>query len=374
MKRNEAIKQAIKAISIVINGGKGSGNFGHAGRPGKVGGSGEGGASDSSTSSPSSKDLMPKRGSYSDLPTIKRTYTDSVTGAQREEVLYRPVFDEKAAKAGSSTPYMYVSENGQKLEGFSKKDYEAILNSDHTKELTDEQKKAITDYTSEYGEGSYKNVNKYARTGQGSDAVKKAYKDVISAVDRPLGNNAILFRGVGEEVFTDKDMQTFAKQAAKGNFSKLDKFSEKIGKYIYQDKAPTSTTIRSGELQEKGTSGYGQNNVGLHILADKNTKGMYVSKLSKYGGKAMDLKGMGTNTNFESEVLLHPDNRFKVAAVAFQSLGTTGSSGSKKTKVRTDVYMVPINHKYVSVKTNTQGLKTYTYRRPDSSTYTIQTA
>lgn len=171
MKRNEAIKQAIKAISMVINGGKGSGNFGHSGRPGKVGGSGEGGASDSSTSSPSSKDLMPKRGSYSDLPTIKRTYTDSVTGAQREEVLYRPVFDEKAAKAGSSTPYMYVSENGQKLEGFSKKDYEAILNSDHTKELTDDQKKAITDYTSEYGEGSYKNVNKYARTGQGSDAV-----------------------------------------------------------------------------------------------------------------------------------------------------------------------------------------------------------
>ena len=91
-------------------------------------------------------------------------------------------------------------------------------------------------------------MNKYARTGQGSDAVKKAYKDVVSAVDRPLGNNAILFRGVGEEVFADKDMQTFAKQAAKGNFSKIDKFSEKIGKYIYQDKAPTSTTIRSGEL------------------------------------------------------------------------------------------------------------------------------
>ena len=88
----------------------------------------------------------------------------------------------------------------------------------------------------------------------------------------------------------------------------------------------------------------------------------------------VDLKGMGTNTNFESEVLLHPDNRFKVAAVAFQSLGTTGSSGNKKTKVRTDVYMVPTNHKYVSVKTNTQGLKTYTYRRPDGSTYTIQTA
>lgn len=51
-----------------------------------------------------------------------------------------------------------------------------------------------------------------------------------------------------------------------------------------------------------------------------------------------------------------------------------GSLGSKKTKVRTDVYMVPTNHKYVSVKTNTQGLKTYTYRRPDGSTYTIQTA
>lgn len=42
MKRNEAIKQAIKAISMVINGGKGSGNWGHLGRPGKRGGAGTG--------------------------------------------------------------------------------------------------------------------------------------------------------------------------------------------------------------------------------------------------------------------------------------------------------------------------------------------
>lgn len=79
----------------------------------------------------------------------------------------------------------------------------------------------------------------------------------------------------------------------------------------------------------------------------------------------------------EKEVVISDtqvDQEKWVVAVAFQSLGTTGSSGSKKTKVRTDVYMVPTNHKYVSVKTNTQGLKTYTYRRPDGSTYTIQTA
>lgn len=44
MNRNQAILKAIQAIALVINGGKGSGNFGHAGRPGKRGGSGAGGS------------------------------------------------------------------------------------------------------------------------------------------------------------------------------------------------------------------------------------------------------------------------------------------------------------------------------------------
>ena len=50
MNRNQAILKALQAISIVINGGRGSGNFGHAGRPGKRGGSGTG-SSDPSVSS-----------------------------------------------------------------------------------------------------------------------------------------------------------------------------------------------------------------------------------------------------------------------------------------------------------------------------------
>lgn len=44
MNRNQAILKAVQVITMVINGGKGSGNFGHAGRPGKRGGSGTGGA------------------------------------------------------------------------------------------------------------------------------------------------------------------------------------------------------------------------------------------------------------------------------------------------------------------------------------------
>ena len=43
MNRNQSILKAIQAIALVINGGKGSGNFGHTGRPGKRGGSGAGG-------------------------------------------------------------------------------------------------------------------------------------------------------------------------------------------------------------------------------------------------------------------------------------------------------------------------------------------
>lgn len=49
MNRTEVILESIRAISAIVNGGKGSGNFGHGGRPGKVGGSGSGGSVDTDT-------------------------------------------------------------------------------------------------------------------------------------------------------------------------------------------------------------------------------------------------------------------------------------------------------------------------------------
>ena len=45
------MSQLINNMNLILNGGKGSGNFGHSGRPGKVGGSGSGhGSSKTSTS------------------------------------------------------------------------------------------------------------------------------------------------------------------------------------------------------------------------------------------------------------------------------------------------------------------------------------
>lgn len=38
MNRQQAIKNAVVALSLLLNGGKGSGNWGHMGRPGKRGG------------------------------------------------------------------------------------------------------------------------------------------------------------------------------------------------------------------------------------------------------------------------------------------------------------------------------------------------
>lgn len=42
MNRQQAIKNAVVALSLLLNGGEGSGNWGHLGRPGKRGGSGAG--------------------------------------------------------------------------------------------------------------------------------------------------------------------------------------------------------------------------------------------------------------------------------------------------------------------------------------------
>lgn len=42
MNRQQAIKNAVVALSLLLNGGEGSGNWGHLGRPAKRGGSGSG--------------------------------------------------------------------------------------------------------------------------------------------------------------------------------------------------------------------------------------------------------------------------------------------------------------------------------------------
>lgn len=359
MNRKQAVNYAIQVVSSYLNGGKGSGNFGHGGRPGKVGGS-------SSTG-----------GSARQSEVAKAPRTSVVTVVRDgDRSAYIPVFDEKGLQRGEKDYNILASDNGYNVTGFSEKEHEEVINDKAVKSLNDEQQSALTDYTGSIGGNNYSKVNEYARTGKGTEQVAKAYETVVSAIDKPLGGNIELFRGVSEDIFTDKKIQQAVKQVYNGNFTNIDSLTEKLSSFTYEDKAPISTTTGGSTKRVHSASGYAQRKVGLYILADKNTKGMYINPISEFGGKGVDgskLAGAGIAIS-EDEVLLHPSNKFKVGAIAFQQAGTMGSVGSRKTRLRTDLYLIPQNHKYVKVKKGSNGLRTYTYQRPDGSTYTIQVA
>ena len=102
MNRNQAILKAVQVITMVINGGKGSGNFGHTGRPGKRGGSGTGG-SDLSVSEQLGRrfNTRVKAQKKADALAYKDfDYYSEMTIVNQEKKLMNEIFVEQFAKRG----------------------------------------------------------------------------------------------------------------------------------------------------------------------------------------------------------------------------------------------------------------------------------
>ncbi len=194
------------------------------------------------------------------------------------------------------------------------------------KSFTDNEKKAITDYTSEYGYGSYSNVNDYLRNGDNAKQVSKetieSAKNITSALNKStLGTDTYVFRGAEANMFKDEKIQkaiVFANRIKDKGLKKTQKL-EKIeilnslkGKII-KDKAPLSTSLYGGPFLSN-------RDVKITIKTKKSDKALNISALSKFGGASEVPAFMGTALP-ESELLYAPNTSFEIKDVKMTSYG-----------------------------------------------------
>lgn len=110
MNRQQAIKNAVVALSLLLNGGEGSGNWGHMGRPGKRGGAGTGTVGVSSSNIAKILDSANKNGGM----TI-----DIHGNTKREGIAFAPHKDSEAIistdKLGAVELKKFIVKNIDKL-------------------------------------------------------------------------------------------------------------------------------------------------------------------------------------------------------------------------------------------------------------------
>lgn len=193
---------------------------------------------------------------------------------------------------------------------------------ENIKKMSAEQKKAIEDYTGEYTDGSYKNVNDYLRNGNGSEATKKKAELVSNAIENSkLGSDMICFRGVDSDMFGDKKLSTAINQLKKG----LEKGTVKDASKIIE----TIGSLQGKTIQDKGlmssspnyNSNYSNRDFTMRIHAKANTKACDITGLSKYGGKGDTTFGAMSASSMESEVLFAPNTKMKISKVTITDGG-----------------------------------------------------
>lgn len=190
--------------------------------------------------------------------------------------------------------------------------------------LTKQEISSLTDYTNEHGGINYSQVNKYMRTGEGSDEVKQAAKNISSALEKSrVGGEGMVFRGIdasvigGKRLEVDlKKLRTALKKGTIKDATKVLKTTNDLIGQTFTDKAPMSTNA-------KYSSSYGQRDVVLAINVKKDTKGLDITSLSSYGHGKKDAwtEKFGSAINFENEVLLSPNTTLKFKKVTLDDKG-----------------------------------------------------
>lgn len=190
--------------------------------------------------------------------------------------------------------------------------------------LTKQEISSLTDYTNEHGGINYSQVNKYMRTGEGSDEVKQAAKNISSALEKSrVGGEGMVFRGIDASVIGGKRLEVDLKKLRTGlkkgtikDATKILKTTNDLIGQTFTDKAPMSTNA-------KYSSSYGQRDVVLAINVKKDTKGLDITSLSSYGHGKKDAwtEKFGSAINFENEVLLSPNTTLKFKKVTLDDKG-----------------------------------------------------
>lgn len=223
--------------------------------------------------------------------------------------------------------YLVVKDRGKYvMENLLDKDIKLDdeLTKKNLENLTEQEVSSLADYTKEYGGINYSQVNKYMRTGEGSEEVKQAAENISSALSKSkIGGEGMVFRGVDASVIGGKRLETELKKLRtalkKGTIkdaSKILKATNDLVGQSFTDKAPMSTNAHY-------SSAYGQRDVVLAINVKKDTKGLDIKSLSAYGQGKKDAwtEKFGSAINSESEVLLSPNTTLKFKNVTLDDKG-----------------------------------------------------
>lgn len=198
------------------------------------------------------------------------------------------------------------------------------LTKENLDKLSDNERNSIAEYTKEHGGVNYSQVNKYMRTGEGSDEVKQAAKNISSALEKSrVGGEGLVFRGVDASVIGGKRLEielrklrTALKKGTIKDATKILKTTNDLVGQTFTDKAPMSTNAFY-------SSTYGQREVVLAIKVKKDTKGLDIKSLSSYGQGKKDAwtEKFGSAINSENEVLLSPNTTLKFKKVTLDNKG-----------------------------------------------------
>lgn len=185
--------------------------------------------------------------------------------------------------------------------------------------LSPAERQALNNYTSEWGNGSYKDINTYLREGGSGDAKKdEAVKNISSALSRPIGVGVTVQRGVGyAHLPIDKKTMAAIKRISSANFDKPEDQQKIIdalkGKELVNE---SFTSTSTGSLL-----GYGDRPVKFIFKVPPEAHGLDITNLSGYGSESKFEAVFGALTGqskaLEDEILFDKGMRYKIDDVKF---------------------------------------------------------
>lgn len=184
---------------------------------------------------------------------------------------------------------------------------------------SDNERRAVNQYSKQYSPTNYVAVNKFLATGEGSDEVKKAAEDIDSALNHPIGSDCVTFRGQSDltGIVDNQKLEKIVKQIEKGNFSNAAALKSGL-----EGATVTNAAVMSTSKFESST-GYGYRPVQMLFKTPSTAKAVDITNASAYGGSQDRATKALLNTGFfgyaskENEVAYKPGTSYRIDKVMF---------------------------------------------------------
>lgn len=208
-------------------------------------------------------------------------------------------------------------------------DKNKIYNSINQVNLTSDEENSLTNYTSQYGYGSYSNVNRYLYEGKLSsfsdkEQIEKSISNISSAMEKnKIGGNYQLYRGIEPDRINNPKIQQaitkINKAVEKGGGKNLNKYVDDLYTMVGERISNKGYMSTSKTLDPN----YKNRGVTLVVNTKPTDRAIDIQNISKYGGKqdtqyAAFSKG---GLQRESEVLYDKNTDLIVKDIAITNSG-----------------------------------------------------